>query len=201
MKGIQKTKKSRKVWDPETKSWKPRWGAPDAVNKSDREWVIEQKEYPRGQAPPPDQPQPFEDPFLAKKSAKKKAIEDQKKRELRNIRAGAKAAAASTFTSASRSASGDWEEKGGVSKDKKKKKSSSLDGGAIMPGLASAIMPGGSSVAQMSQARLSKAIRLVQRSTRSMGDFDEKRADEPQVKKKRKREVRNFWNHMYLLLK
>lgn len=75
------------------------------------------------------------------------------------------------------------------STESSKKKKSSLAGGPILPSLTSAIVPGGMSAAQMSQQRLMKAIKLVQKSTRSMGDHDVKRDDEPKLKKK-KRSVR-----------
>lgn len=39
--------------------------------------------------------------------------------------------------------------------------------------------------AGMSQARLSRAVKLVQKATRSMGDFDQHRPDEPEMRKKR----------------
>lgn len=39
---------------------------------------------------------------------------------------------------------------------------------------------------QASKERIKRAIKLAQRSTRSMGIFDEKRTDEPSIKKKKK---------------
>ena len=40
MKGIRKHKKSKKVWDEESKSWKSRWGK-DRVDSLKEKWVIE----------------------------------------------------------------------------------------------------------------------------------------------------------------
>lgn len=40
MKGIRKQKKSRKVWDDATQTWKPRWGKDRIDNVKDK-WVLE----------------------------------------------------------------------------------------------------------------------------------------------------------------
>ncbi|VDQ08286.1 unnamed protein product [Trichobilharzia regenti] len=40
LKGIQNRKKSRKVWDPVSQSWKPRWGK-DRIDDLKDKWVLE----------------------------------------------------------------------------------------------------------------------------------------------------------------
>ncbi|EUB63954.1 Ribosome biogenesis regulatory protein [Echinococcus granulosus] len=52
MKGIKKRKKSRKVWDEASQSWKPRWGK-DRVDSVKDKWVLEV----------PDNADPYEDQF------------------------------------------------------------------------------------------------------------------------------------------
>ncbi|CAH8660648.1 unnamed protein product [Heterobilharzia americana] len=72
LKGIQKQKKSRKVWDPVSESWKPRWGK-DRVDDVKDKWVLEV----------PDNADPYEDQFAKLSQAKK---ERQAKNELQRLR-------------------------------------------------------------------------------------------------------------------
>eukprot|EP01122_Echinamoeba_exundans_P018020 TRINITY_DN9944_c0_g1_i1.p1 TRINITY_DN9944_c0_g1~~TRINITY_DN9944_c0_g1_i1.p1 ORF type:complete len:328 (-),score=79.69 TRINITY_DN9944_c0_g1_i1:45-1028(-) len=148
---IQKTKRSRNVFDEATGEYLPRWGR-GSVKKvaEDSQWVIEEKQRPDGYIPAADE-EAYEDPFQKSRVEKKKSMEDQRRRERRNLAARAKEDAKSAFAATSLSAA-----------------TSSIR-----------------SPASISQARLMKAVKLAQKSTRSMGDFDEHRPDEPALRKKR----------------
>jgi regulator of ribosome biosynthesis len=149
---IQKTKRSRNVYDEPTGEYLPRWGRGSVRQVAENsQWVIEEKERPAGYIPAAGEDEAYEDPFQKSRVEKKKATEDQRKRERRNLAARAKDDAKSAFAATSLSAA-----------------SSSIR-----------------SPAAVSQARLMKAVKLAQKSTRSMGDYDEHRADEPALRKKR----------------
>ncbi|KAA0191163.1 Ribosome biogenesis regulatory protein [Fasciolopsis buskii] len=72
LKGIKNKKKSRKVWDPESKSWRPRWGK-DRINNVKDKWVIEV----------PDNADPYEDQFA---KLTKERNERRAKNELQRLR-------------------------------------------------------------------------------------------------------------------
>ena len=88
MQGINKKKKEKMEWDPESKSWRPRWGTALSAqllaarvtdccapgykgmnNDPNKEWVMEAKDG--------EQFEEGADPFLAKSRAKKEAIQVQ----------------------------------------------------------------------------------------------------------------------------
>uniref|UniRef100_A0A183AWB4 Ribosome biogenesis regulatory protein n=1 Tax=Echinostoma caproni TaxID=27848 RepID=A0A183AWB4_9TREM len=72
LKGIQNKKKSRKIWDPESKSWRPRWGK-DRVDSVKDKWVIEV----------PENADPYEDQFA---KLTKERTERRAKNELQRLR-------------------------------------------------------------------------------------------------------------------
>ncbi|KAH8866870.1 Ribosome biogenesis regulatory protein isoform 2 [Schistosoma japonicum] len=74
LKGIQNRKKSRKVWDPVSESWKPRWGK-DRVDDVKDKWVLEV----------PDNADPYEDQFAKLSQAKKERRAKNELQRLRNI--------------------------------------------------------------------------------------------------------------------
>lgn len=141
-KGIKKQKRSRKIWDEKTQSYKYRWGK-DSLAKSNEDWVYDHN---------PEKLGGYEDPFIQMREEKRLAKEKQKKAEIRNRRTSV---IDRTKT-----------EMGGANP-------SSLVIGSI------------SSTANASKERIKRSIRLAQRSTRSLGVFDEKRADEPKPKKRK----------------
>jgi regulator of ribosome biosynthesis len=77
-KGIQKSKKSRKVWDDESKDYIPAWGYQGQNNKED--WLMEV----------PQNADPLEDMYEKKKEVKKANIAKNKKQQERNIESNAK---------------------------------------------------------------------------------------------------------------
>ncbi|CAH8569185.1 unnamed protein product [Schistosoma turkestanicum] len=74
LKGIQNHKKSRKVWDPESESWKPRWGK-NRVDDIKDKWVLEV----------PDNADPYEDQFAKLSQARKERKAKNELQRLRNI--------------------------------------------------------------------------------------------------------------------
>ncbi|CAH8673249.1 unnamed protein product [Schistosoma rodhaini] len=74
LKGIQNRKKSRKVWDPVSESWKPRWGK-DRIDDVKDKWVLEV----------PDNADPYEDQFAKLIQAKKERRAKNELQRLRNI--------------------------------------------------------------------------------------------------------------------
>ncbi|CAH8662336.1 unnamed protein product [Schistosoma bovis] len=74
LKGIQNRKKSRKVWDPVSESWKPRWGK-DRIDDFKDKWVLEV----------PDNADPYEDQFAKLSQAKKERRAKNELQRLRNI--------------------------------------------------------------------------------------------------------------------
>uniref|UniRef100_A0AA85JJW5 Ribosome biogenesis regulatory protein n=1 Tax=Trichobilharzia regenti TaxID=157069 RepID=A0AA85JJW5_TRIRE len=74
LKGIQNRKKSRKVWDPVSQSWKPRWGK-DRIDDLKDKWVLEV----------PDNADPYEDQFAKLSQAKKERRAKNELQRLRNI--------------------------------------------------------------------------------------------------------------------
>ncbi|CAL8100834.1 unnamed protein product [Calicophoron daubneyi] len=74
LKGIHNKKKSRKVWDETTKSWRPRWGK-DRINDLKDNWVLEV----------PDNADPYEDQFAKMAKAKKERRAKNEFQRLRNI--------------------------------------------------------------------------------------------------------------------
>jgi len=74
VKGIQKTKKSRMVFDEQSKEYKPRWGYKRA-NDDTQDWLI----------PVPDNADPNEDQFEKRMKAKKERIAKNELQRLRNI--------------------------------------------------------------------------------------------------------------------
>ncbi|KAK4474604.1 hypothetical protein MN116_001742, partial [Schistosoma mekongi] len=74
LKGIQNRKKSRKVWDPVSESWKPRWGK-DRIDDVKDKWVLEV----------PDNADPYEDQFAKLSQAKKERRAKNELQRLRNI--------------------------------------------------------------------------------------------------------------------
>lgn len=83
LKGIKNRKKPRKVWDPESKSWKPRWGK-DRIDDLKDKWVLEV----------PDNADPYEDQFEKLAKAKKERQAKNELQRLRNIARTVKAGAA-----------------------------------------------------------------------------------------------------------
>ncbi|KAM7542542.1 hypothetical protein Aperf_G00000013541 [Anoplocephala perfoliata] len=74
MKGIRKKKKSRKIWDEVTQSWKPRWGK-DRVDSVKDKWVLEV----------PDHADPYEDQFEKLSNARKEKRAKNELNRLKNI--------------------------------------------------------------------------------------------------------------------
>jgi len=74
MKGIQKRKKGRMVWDEQSQSWKPAWGYQRANNAED-DWLIEI----------PDQKDPYRDYYGDRKEAKKERVAKNELQRLRNV--------------------------------------------------------------------------------------------------------------------
>jgi len=74
LKGIKNKKKSRMVWDEESKTYKPRWGYKRA-NDDTKEWVIEV----------PGNVDPMEDQFEKRNTAKRERVAKNELQRLRNI--------------------------------------------------------------------------------------------------------------------
>ncbi|KAF8561150.1 hypothetical protein P879_06008 [Paragonimus westermani] len=74
LKGIKNKKKSRKVWDPNVDSWRPRWGKDRVDNLKDK-WVLEV----------PDNADPYEDQFAKLTSKRKELRAKNEFQRLRNI--------------------------------------------------------------------------------------------------------------------
>jgi len=74
MKGIQKKKKGRMVFDEQSKEYKPRWGY-NRANDDTKDWLI----------PVPDQADPSEDQFEKRMKAKKERIAKNELQRLRNL--------------------------------------------------------------------------------------------------------------------
>ncbi|XP_045214086.1 ribosome biogenesis regulatory protein homolog [Mercenaria mercenaria] len=74
LKGIQNKKKSRKAWDEESQSYKPRWGYKRG-NDNTKEWLIEV----------PQNADPNEDQFAKRNAAKKERVAKNELQRLRNI--------------------------------------------------------------------------------------------------------------------
>ncbi|XP_071815159.1 ribosome biogenesis regulatory protein homolog [Apostichopus japonicus] len=74
LKGIQKRKRSRLVFDEETKEWVPRFGY-KSKNDLKKDWLLEV----------PDNADPFEDQFAKKKGEKKERVAKNELQRLRNI--------------------------------------------------------------------------------------------------------------------
>lgn len=74
VKGIQKRKKSRMVWDEKAKDWKPRWGYERANDEQD-DWVLEV----------PENADPMEDQFEKRAKAKKERVAKNELQRLRNL--------------------------------------------------------------------------------------------------------------------
>lgn len=72
-KGIKKKKKSRMVFDEETKDWIPAWGYKGANNKED--WVREV----------PDNADPYEDQFEKASSEKRERVAKNQRQQQRNL--------------------------------------------------------------------------------------------------------------------
>ncbi|KAG5443598.1 Rhodanese- sulfurtransferase [Clonorchis sinensis] len=74
LKGIKNKKKSRKIWDPTTQSWRPRWGK-DRINAPKDKWFIEV----------PDNSDPYEDQFAKLTKEKNERRAKNELQRLRNI--------------------------------------------------------------------------------------------------------------------
>jgi len=74
VKGIQKTKKSRMVWDEETQKYRPRFG----YKSKEKDWVLEVPDKPNQD--------PFEDQFAKKKNMKDERIAKNEYQRLKNIK-------------------------------------------------------------------------------------------------------------------
>ncbi|KAJ8318653.1 hypothetical protein KUTeg_003744 [Tegillarca granosa] len=74
LKGINKRKKGRMVWDEKNKEYRPRWGYKRA-NDETQEWVLEV----------PDTADPMEDQFDKKRKEKKERVAKNELQRLRNI--------------------------------------------------------------------------------------------------------------------
>ncbi|VUZ49166.1 unnamed protein product [Hymenolepis diminuta] len=74
MKGIRKQKRSKKVWDDETQSWRPRWGK-DRIDSVKDKWVLEV----------PDNADPYEDQFEKLSNARKEKRAKNELNRLKNI--------------------------------------------------------------------------------------------------------------------
>jgi len=79
IKGIQNKKKSRMVFDKQSKEYKPRWGYKRA-NDDTKEWLI----------PVPDNADPNEDQFEKRMKAKKERVSKNELQRLRNVARGMK---------------------------------------------------------------------------------------------------------------
>ena len=74
LKGIQKRKKSRMVWDDKSKEWRPRWGYKRG-NDETKQWAIEV----------PQNADPYEDQFEKINKAKKERVAKNELQRLRNV--------------------------------------------------------------------------------------------------------------------
>ncbi|XP_067938251.1 ribosome biogenesis regulatory protein homolog isoform X2 [Watersipora subatra] len=74
LKGIQKKKKERMVWDETHKEYRPAWGYKRA-NDETKEWMIEV----------PDNADPFEDQYEKRKTAKKERVAKNEYQRLKNL--------------------------------------------------------------------------------------------------------------------
>ncbi|CAF0924939.1 unnamed protein product [Brachionus calyciflorus] len=74
LKGIKKTKKSRKVWDETTKTWKPTWGY-NRINDSTKDWLVEIKQNE----------DPNQDFFSKRTQEKNERVAKNELQRLRNI--------------------------------------------------------------------------------------------------------------------
>jgi len=76
MKGINKRKRGRMVWDETGKEWKPRWGYKRA-NDNTKDWCIKV----------PQQADSFEDQFAKRQKEKKAAVAKNELQRLRTLHA------------------------------------------------------------------------------------------------------------------
>ncbi|KRY42707.1 Ribosome biogenesis regulatory -like protein [Trichinella spiralis] len=88
MKGIQKRKRTRMIWDEAAQDWKPRWGY-NRANDNTKDWLIE---IPR-------QKDPYVDYFGERKEAKKERIAKNELRRLKNISRRVKGSSSSVLSS------------------------------------------------------------------------------------------------------
>ncbi|KRY85421.1 Ribosome biogenesis regulatory -like protein [Trichinella pseudospiralis] len=92
LKGIQKRKRTRMIWDEaaqhQFKDWKPRWGY-NRANDNTKDWLIE---IPR-------QKDPYVDYFGERKEAKKERIAKNELRRLKNISRRVKGSSSSVLSS------------------------------------------------------------------------------------------------------
>lgn len=144
-KGIVKHKRSKKVFDEATQTYKLRYGRGGANQKED--WLIEESNKVK------DQWQgEYDDPFHKQMGEKKKRISGQLDREKRNIR------------------------------DAEKQTAKELMGSS---NAATQSVAAKTSFQSPSLQRLKRQIQMTQKSTRSLGVFDDKRKDEPTIKQRR----------------
>ena len=154
-KGIKNKKRERMLWDEQKKEWRPRYGYQRA-NDETRDWAIE--------VGPNDNP--YEDPFQARKVAKKERILKNKLKQLGNI------------------------ERAAGKKVPHGLKPNLADTGAHVGGGNN--RKGGKGVKRKSGLmglgdRTSEALKDAQRSSASMGRFDQKLKNEKKLKRGGKR--------------
>jgi regulator of ribosome biosynthesis len=87
LKGIQKTKKSRKVWDDVAKEWRYSWGK-DKVSQKNKQWLIEMKKNE----------EPDTDLFAKASTAKSERVAKNELQRLRNVARSTKAEGGAAFT-------------------------------------------------------------------------------------------------------
>ncbi len=157
-KGIQKRKKSAMEWDPVENKYKPRWGY-NRIDKDDQANPNEEKWVVDAK----EGDQLGSDPWLERRQAKRERIAAQSKNERRNRAVAAKSVAATSGS--------------------KTHVLNHVDETLVRR--INQAAPGGHN---MSKNDLETQVKLAQRSTASMGKFDVKRAAEPKLKVKSKKE-------------
>jgi len=166
-KGIESKKRSRKVYDEETDDWKARYGMGSKKN--------DEMNYPIMEA---DAKDPYANPWEKLRDAKKERVEENQIRKGKNLERSGKLASGSSnksYKESQRARSAGREGNG-----------NRVDSVGVLP---SGVLPSGVPVdfgrngKDRGKASTEKALRLTQRSTASLGKFDDHRAGEPEKKK------------------
>ncbi|OAF70851.1 Ribosome biogenesis regulatory protein [Intoshia linei] len=75
LKGIQKKKRTRNVWDDNSRKWLPRWGYKSKSNTNDKDWLIEV----------PNNANPYEDQFEKRSNIRSEKIAKNSFKQMKNI--------------------------------------------------------------------------------------------------------------------
>lgn len=168
-KGIQNKKKERMVWDEERQQYLPRYGYKRKKEGIQEYGVVEIK---NGQ-------DPYEDPFAKAKNEKKERVQKNLKAQAGNLKRTGRLES-SSLTVIRNKRDEDKGMRGKKGKGKGGFSSISVDSYSAesVPGIPMDIH----GKEKKGKAGLKRSLELAQRSTASLGRFDTKRQDEPELK-------------------